>query len=59
MYTPTDLVNKPWKSIQEDIETIARNYGPCDVVLADIEAGTPEERVLEFVKTCAKISGMR
>jgi uroporphyrinogen-III decarboxylase len=59
MYTPTDLVNKPWNSIQEDIETIARNYGPCDVVLADIEAGTPDQRVLEFLKTCAKVSSMR
>ncbi len=59
MYTPTDLANKPWKSIQEDVEMIARDYGPCDVVLADIAAGPPDQRVLKFVETCAEISGVR
>ncbi|MFH1717971.1 MAG: hypothetical protein ABIF19_11505 [Planctomycetota bacterium] len=56
MYKPTDLANKPWKDIQADIETIARDYAPCDIVVADIEAGTPDRRILDFVKICHDIS---
>lgn len=59
MYTPMDFVNKPLKIIQEDIEMIARDYGPCDVVVADIEAGTPDQRVLEFLKMCDQINYAR
>ena len=52
MFKPTDLVNKSLKDIQEYLERIARDYAPCDVVAADIETGTPDQRVLEFVEMC-------
>jgi hypothetical protein len=52
MYKPTDLANKSLKDIREDVERIARDYGPCDIVAADIEAGTPDRRVLEFIEIC-------
>lgn len=55
MYKPTDLVEKSTTDIREDIEMIARDYAPCDIVLADIEAGTPNQRVLEFLKMCSEI----
>ncbi len=55
MYKPTDLANKSRKSIRADIEIMARDYGPCDIVLADIEAGTPDQRILEFLKMCSEI----
>jgi hypothetical protein len=55
MYTPTDLANKSRKGIREDLERVARDYGPCDVVAADIEAGTPDRRVLEFLEICDEI----
>lgn len=55
MYAPTDLANKSLKNIREDLERIARDYGPCDVVAADIEAGTPDRRVLEFLEICDEI----
>ena len=48
MYTPTDLVNKSMAAIREDLLRIRHDYSPCDIVLADIEAGTPDKRVLEF-----------
>ncbi len=38
-----------------DIEMIARGYAPCDIVLADIEAGTPDRHVLEVLKMCSEI----
>lgn len=52
MYTPMDMVNKSLKNIREDIEMVSHDYGPCDIVVADIEAGTPDRRILEFLKMC-------
>jgi len=56
MYTPMDLANKSWDEIREDMEKIAREYGPCDIVAADIEAGTPDERVQALIDLCEEIS---
>jgi hypothetical protein len=56
MYKPTDLANKTMGELRGDVERIARDYGPCDLVLADIEAGTPDERILAVVELCAHIS---
>ena len=56
MYTPMDLANKPMGEIRRDLEFIALNYGPCDLVAADIEAGTPDRRVQEFLQLCDQLS---
>ena len=56
MYTPMDLANKSLGQIRSDLERIARDYAPCDVVVADIEAGTPDDRVLEFLKICDELN---
>jgi hypothetical protein len=56
MYTPMDLARKPIEQIRADLERLAREYGPCDLVLADIEAGTPDERVKEVVGMCEELS---
>ncbi|MCP4642244.1 MAG: hypothetical protein GY851_17500 [bacterium] len=50
MYTPTDLANKPLDAIREDLARIRRELSPCDIVAADIEAGTPDERVMAFAR---------
>jgi hypothetical protein len=52
MYTPMDLANKSLEAIRTDLTRIARDYVPCDLVLADIEAGTPDERVLQVLRLC-------
>ncbi len=57
MYTPMDLAGKPLDSIRQDFQRIARELGPCDIVLADIEAGTPDSRVLAAVEFCRELSG--
>jgi len=59
MYTPMDLVNKPLEVIRGDLEKIARDYAPCDVIVADIEAGTAEERVQAFLDLCEAINRTR
>ena len=59
MYTPMDLANKPWDEIRNDIERIAREFGPCDIVAADIEADTPDERILALIELCEDISNRK
>jgi len=56
MYTPMDVANKTSEQIRNDMKFIAKKYGPCDIVAADIEAGTPDIKVKEFIKLCAQIS---
>lgn len=50
MYTPTDLANKNPEELRVDIRRIYRELAPCDIVMADIDAEVPDERVLEFDK---------
>ena len=56
VYKPTDLANKSLETIQIDLEKIAHEYAPCDVVVGDIDAGTPDERVLAFLELCGHIN---
>ena len=56
MYTPMDLANKSSADLEADLHRIGQEYGPADVVCADIEAGTPDSRVLELVALCRFIS---
>jgi hypothetical protein len=56
MYTPMDIAEKPIGEIRKDLEYIASNYGPCDIVAADIEHGTPDSKVNDLIKICRDIS---
>jgi hypothetical protein len=56
MYTPVELTSKPLADIEKDLRHIAREYGPCDLVLADIESGTPDGRVIEVMELCQRLS---
>lgn len=57
MVTPMDLTNKPGTALRQDFERIAREYAPCDMVLADIDVETPDERVMLAVRLCEALSG--
>jgi len=59
MYTPMDLATKPIEGIRADLRRVAEEYAPCDVVFADIEAGTPDARVREAVEICRELSAGR
>jgi uroporphyrinogen-III decarboxylase len=59
MYTPMDLANKSEAELRADFDRIARDYAPCDIVIADIEAGTPDDRVLFAVELSRKLSSNR
>jgi hypothetical protein len=56
MYTPMDLANKSPASLRADFARIARDYAPCDIVIADIEAGTPDQKVLFAAELCREFS---
>ena len=56
MYTPMELTNKSLEQIRYDMERIAREYGPCDIVAADIDFDTPDRRVIDFINVCDEIS---
>jgi len=56
MYTPMDLANKSMAAIEADLARCATELGPCDIVLADIEAGVPDERILAVVEICRQLS---
>jgi len=56
MYTPMDLASKSSAALQADFEKIAGDFAPCDVVIADIEAGVPDARILEAVALCRRLS---
>ena len=56
MYTPMELAGKSKEEIKADLERIAFKYGPCDIVAADIESGTPDSKVLDFIRLCEEIS---
>jgi len=55
MYTPMDLLKKAIPQIRSDLEKIARDYGPCDIVAADIEYGTDDSKIIEFLQLCQDI----
>jgi hypothetical protein len=54
MYTPMHLMNKSMAEIEADLARIASDYGPCDLVLADIDAGVPDERVQAVADLCQR-----
>jgi hypothetical protein len=56
MYTPMELKETPLEQIERDLDRIAREYGPCDLVCADIESGTPDAKVLALFDLCARLS---
>ena len=42
MYTPMDVQAKSTVAIRADVERIAKDFGPCDIVFADIDVDTPD-----------------
>jgi hypothetical protein len=49
IYWPTKLVDASLKEIQEDMAKVCHKLAPCDVVMADMQASTPDTRVIEFL----------
>lgn len=55
MYSADNLNKKTHEDIRKDMERIYNEIAPCDVVIADIQADTPDERVTHLIEMCAEI----
>jgi hypothetical protein len=56
MIPPTEVAAWSADDRRAELARIADELGPCDVVLADIDAGTPDERIRTAVDICADLS---
>ena len=56
MYWPTKLVNAPLEEIQQDMLRVYCELAPCDVVMADMQADTPDTRVIDFLDICRALA---
>lgn len=56
MVTPMDLANQSTGELRAEFDRVAREYGPCDMVFGDVEAGTPDARVQDAVAFCRRVS---
>jgi hypothetical protein len=52
MYWPTKLQDASLEEIKRDLERVHQELAPCDVVMADIQASTPDQRVNQFLAVC-------
>jgi len=52
LYSPVKLQEAPIEEIQKDMERIYEELSPCDVVMADIQATTPDSRVNDLLQIC-------
>ena len=55
MYSPVRLQEASLDEIKKDMEKIYNELSPCDIVMADIQATTSDERVNELLKICKNL----
>lgn len=55
MYSAVKLQEASVEEIAADMAKIHRELSPCDVVMADIQASTPDKRVKELLGICARL----
>lgn len=59
MYRPTDLAVRSYDELYEEMSRIGHELGPCDIVAADIESGTPDDKVTGLIDVCRRVSSER
>jgi hypothetical protein len=55
MYSPVKLQEASVEEIAADMERIHRELSPCDVVMADVQVSTPDERVKKLLGICVRL----
>jgi hypothetical protein len=58
IYSPVALIEKSMGEIRRDLERIHDELAPCDILIGDIDAETPDERIMDFYRAAAKIWGL-
>jgi hypothetical protein len=56
LYSPVKLQEAGPEQIRSDMEKIYEDLEPCDLVMADIQASTPDERVRTLLAMCEEIA---
>ena len=56
LYSPIKLQEASLEEIRRDMEKIHRDLGPCDLVMADVQVSTPDERVNALLDIGAEIA---
>ncbi|NLI01469.1 MAG: hypothetical protein GX446_18480 [Chthonomonadales bacterium] len=57
MYSPVRLQDATLGEIETDMRRICGDYAPCDIVMADIQATTSDDRVNDLLAICRKVIG--
>jgi Uroporphyrinogen decarboxylase (URO-D) len=55
LYSPVRLKESSFEEIKKDMEKIYRELSPCDIVMADIQASTPDDRVKGLLRICREL----
>jgi hypothetical protein len=55
MYSPVALQDSSLAALEADMRLIYDSYATCDVVMADIQATTPDSRVHELLDICQRL----
>jgi hypothetical protein len=58
LYTPGEAESKSTDELYRDLEHIAREYAPCDIVLADVETTMPDSRINDFLEMAQELEGL-
>ena len=59
MYAPWKLHQASLEEITVDMERIYNELSPCDIVMADIQADTPDSRVHDLLRICRELEDQR
>jgi len=56
LYSPVKLQDTTLETIRRDMEKIYRELGPCDLIVADVQPGTPDGRVRDLLDICTRLA---
>jgi hypothetical protein len=57
MVSPVELQDAPLEQLESSMRQIRDELSPCDIVMADIQATTPDSRVDELLQMCRTLEG--
>jgi len=59
MYSPVRLQEASLDELKKDMEKIYNELSPCDIVMADIQATTSDQRVNQLLKICKNLESRK
>lgn len=59
MYSPVTLQDASLEVLRQDMEKVYDELAPCDIVMADIQASTSDQRIIELLELCKSIESSK